>query len=198
MDRRRLILGIDIAIKVALIGALLLAVAFPDLPQFEGKGIGARLAVYPLGALIVPGVWFAVGRFRGGAHGDYPYAADILITLPFAIDTLGNALDLFDTIDWWDDAMHYLNWALLMGGVGSLLLRLRPPLRPWALAGLIAGWGALAAVIWEVGEYFAFIRHSSELATAYTDTLGDLALGTLGGCTAALILYRLAWRAQPG
>ena len=185
MTDRRALLVIDVAIKVALLAMLLLAVALPDLPQFSGKGIGARLIGYPLAALIVPVAWLVFKRQRPQSGADYPFAADILVTLPFAIDTLGNALDLFDTIDWWDDAMHYLNWALLMGGVGSLLLRLRPPLRPWVLAGLIAGWGSLIAVLWEVGEYYAFIRNSSELATAYTDTLGDLALGTLGGVTAA-------------
>ena len=41
----------------------------------------------------------------------------------------------------------------------------------------VVGFGAVAAILWEVGEYFAFIRHSEELATAYSDTLGDMALG---------------------
>ena len=35
----------------------------------------------------------------------------------------------------------------------------------------------MTAILWEIGEYFAFIRNSSELATAYTDTLGDMAAG---------------------
>jgi hypothetical protein len=38
----------------------------------------------------------------------------------------------------------------------------------------------VTAILWEIGEYFAFIRNSSELATAYTDTLGDMALGLSG------------------
>ena len=33
------------------------------------------------------------------------------------------------------------------------------------------------AILWELAEYIAFIRNSSELDTAYVDTLGDLALG---------------------
>ncbi len=45
--------------------------------------------------------------------------------------------------------------------------------------------------MWEIGEYFAFIRSSSELQTAYTDTLGDLAMGTLGALLAGLILYQV-------
>ena len=40
--------------------------------------------------------------------------------------------------------------------------------------------------LWEFAEYFAFIRDSPELATASTDTLGDLALGLTGSAVAAL------------
>ena len=55
----------------------------------------------------------------------------------------------------------------------------------WPRFGLAVGFAAVAAIGWELAEYFAFIRFSSELATAYTDTLGDLALGTLGGALGA-------------
>jgi hypothetical protein len=53
------------------------------------------------------------------------------------------------------------------------------------------GFGATAAVVWELGEYVAFVRHSPELQTAYTDTLGDLALGSLGALVAGLIIHRV-------
>lgn len=46
-------------------------------------------------------------------------------------------------------------------------------------------------MIWELGEYVAFVRHSTELQTAYTDTLGDLTLGTLGALLAGLIVHRV-------
>ena len=48
------------------------------------------------------------------------------------------------------------------------------------------------AIGWELAEWYTFIRHGTELDTAYTDTLGDEALGTLGGLTAALLLARRA------
>ena len=41
---------------------------------------------------------------------------------------------------------------------------------------------------WELAEYVTFIRFSPELASAYTDTLGDLTLGTLGGAVGAAIV----------
>ena len=56
------------------------------------------------------------------------------------------------------------------------------------------GFGAVTAILWEIAEYFAFIRFSSELDTAYIDTLGDMALGlsgsVLAGLTAALTPHR--------
>lgn len=44
--------------------------------------------------------------------------------------------------------------------------------------------GTGLALLWELGEYVAFVRGWPELATAYTDTLGDLSLGTLGALLA--------------
>ena len=46
---------------------------------------------------------------------------------------------------------------------------------------LVAGIGALLAIGWELGEWYTFIRHGTELDTAYEDTLFDEVLGSLGG-----------------
>ena len=117
----------------------------------------------------------------------------MLFVLPFLIDTIGNALNLYDTIDWWDDANHFVNWALLSGAVAVALSRTHG--NRAELFCLVVGFGAVTAILWEIGEYFAFIRNSSELATAYTDTLGDLALG-LGGSTLTAAIAVIALR-QP-
>ena len=58
-------------------------------------------------------------------------------------------------------------------------------------AAIAIGFGAVTAILWEFGEYFAFIRNSPELATAYTDTLGDLALSLAGSVVAAVVTYTL-------
>lgn len=181
MTRNQLLWALNLAIKVGLVLLLAHALLFPDLPQYEGKGIGSRLVLYPLGVLIVPLVWQLTGR-----RGPYPLVADVLISAPFTIDTLGNALDLFNTIDAWDDIMHFTQWLLLLGGIGVLLA---PRVRPrWALGLLIASLGAYVAVAWEVAEYWAFIRTSPELQTAYTDTLGDMVLGSLGSTVAGILV----------
>ena len=170
---------LDLAVKAALI-CLLAFGAFSGLQQFEGKGFLWRLATYPIAALVVPVIWML--RSRRPA---YPYAADVLLTLPFLIDTGGNTLDLYDTIVWWDDVNHLVNWALLSGAIGALIWRTR--LGSWETMALVVGFGAVTAILWEISEYFAFIRDSSELATAYVDTLGDLSLGLVGSCLAGLI-----------
>ena len=87
---------------------------------------------------------------------------------------------------------HYVNWAILVAGFGLFLLKLAQP--RWVTFGLAVGFGAVTAILWELGEYFAFIRHSTELSTAYTDTLGDLSLGLLGSVTAAALVVTFARR----
>jgi hypothetical protein len=112
---------IDVALKAALIGQLALAVAWPDLPQFEGKAFAGRAIAYPIAVLLVPAIWWLLRRRRPI---QFPYALDILWTLPFLIDVTGNTADLYDTIGWWDDANHFVNWGILVAAIGQLLIRL--------------------------------------------------------------------------
>ena len=184
--RGRRLLWLDVALKTALIGLLLVAVAGPNLPQFEGKAVTARAVVYPLAVLLVPAAWWVLARARPVA---YPYVLDILWTLPFFTDTVGNAADLYDSIDWWDDANHFVNWAILVSAFGQFLLRF--PLTRLATVGLGVGFVAVTAILWEFAEYVTFIRNSPELETAYTDTLGDLALGLSGSVVGALVTASL-------
>ena len=178
----------NIAIKVALVGLLAFG-AFSGLQQFEGKAFLWRLLTYPAAAVVVPIVWFL--RYR---EHPYPLLADALLTLPFLVDTAGNALDLYDTVWWWDDANHLVNWGLLSGAVGALCWRVKAD--PWHTLAFVVGFGAVTAILWELAEYFAFIRNSPELDTAYTDTLGDLILG-LTGSTVAGIVAGFAVRSKP-
>ena len=174
------------AVKVALIVFLALPLLFPDWPQYEGKAMAGRALTYPIAMVIVPAVWALVYRRRGAA---YPHDVDFLLVLPFAIDMFGNFANLYDTIDWWDDVNHLVNWAILSLGAGRLLARVVKD--RWTLAGLTAGFGAATAILWELAEYVTFIRgNATELATAYTDTLGDLALGFTGSCVAAVVAAR--------
>ena len=194
-------------VTVLILGATVLQLAvatFVDgLPQFEDKGFGARLVAYPVLMLLVPAAWSWARRRRGtdkpgtrdtpGTAGTpdppLPWGGFALIMAPFLIDVTGNSLDLYDRLGWWDDANHLVNWFLLSAGIGVLLLRAE--IRPaWVLGLLVTGIGALLAIGWELAEWYAFIRHGTELGTAYEDTLGDEALGTLGAAVAGVLVAR--------
>jgi hypothetical protein len=189
MRGRPPVFWLNIAVKAALVALLLFGV-FSGLERFEGKAFTGRALAYPLSAIVVPIGWWVVARRRPEPP-PYPYALDILLVLPFLIDTAGNALDLYDTIDWWDDLNHFVNWGILTSAFAQLLLRL--PLGRLNTAALALGFGALTAVLWEFAEYFTFIRGSAEEETAYTDTLGDLALGCTGALVAAVLAGTVLW-----
>ena len=215
--RARALTGV---LLVATVVQLLVASLIPGLPQFEGKGFAARLAVYPVLMLLVPVLWWLWHRRRaaaaaalerpvgqdgamsqdgavdeGGAVGQNgavtPWAGFALLMAPFLVDVTGNSLDLYDRVVWWDDANHLVNWFLVCLGLGVVLLR-NVVAPTWIVAAVVTGGGALLAVVWELGEWFTFIRHGTELATAYQDTLGDETLGTTGAAIAAAVLVR--WR----
>jgi hypothetical protein len=181
-------------IFVLTVAQLLVAtVAGDDLEQFAGKGFGARLVAYPLLMLVVPALWLLRRRQRSRGIADVPWTAFALVMAPFLVDVTGNTLNLYDALVWWDDANHFVNWALLCSGLGLLLARVAwSP--PWALAVAVLALGSVLALCWELGEWYTFIRHGTEIETAYEDTLADQALGTLGAVVAGLLVGRLAPR----
>lgn len=190
-----MLMACNLALKASLLGLLLFGALSPDLPQFEGKAFGARLVGYGLVTAVIPAAWLLLGRRRRGRP--YPHVIDILVVLPFLLDTAGNALDLFDTITWFDDLMHFLNWVPWAMAFG-LALHAAPTLPRWAHGGLVVGFGAVTHIIWELGEYATFIRDNpDEYRTAYTDTIGDLALSLSGSLLAALLVVTALWRHRP-
>lgn len=184
-----------VPVLVLLLTVTQLAVAqyVPGIERFADKAFGARLIAYPLLMLVVPFLWWVVVKRR---HPDRepPYGAFTLVMLPFLVDVTGNSLDLFDAVVWWDDFSHFLNWALLLTGIGLLICG--PVRPPWAVVFLVTGLGAAIALGWELGEWYTFIRHGTELDTAYEDTLGDEALGTLGALVAGLVVARVLAQRQ--
>ena len=176
----RALLALDIAAKVALAALLLHALLNPDLPQYADKAMQWRVITYLPAVMVIPLAWWLFWRTR-----PFPVVSDLLFTLAFLIDTLGNALDLYDTIEWWDDLTHFGNWILLAAG----FVALGWPARATRLTrvALGVGFGAVAAIVWEAFEYVTFVPGSPEAATAYQDTLGDLVLGLLGALVGASI-----------
>ena len=159
--------------------------AFAGLDQYEGKGFGYRLVVYPVLMLLVPAVWW----WRTRDASALPWGPFALIMAPFLIDVTGNTFNLYDAVEPWDNINHFVNWMLLLWGCGLLIAR--ADVRPrWLLIFGITGLGAILAVGWELGEWYTFIRRGTELDGAYEDTLSDELLGTLGALVGAVIVDR--------
>ena len=180
---------VTVAVFALTVVQLVVATFSSGFEQFEGKAFGARLVAYPILMLAVPTAYAIHRRLTHSAE-PLPWNGFALIMAPFLVDVTGNTLNLYDSVTWWDDLNHFVNWLLLAAGIGVLLSRGFQGPR-WALAWLIIGIGALLAIGWEVAEWYAFIRNGTELETAYQDTLGDEVLGTAGAVVAALLVtYR--------
>ncbi len=172
-----------LVVKALVAGLVLWAVMDPDLAGLKSKGLTARAVAYPLGTLVLPALWWLGPRRRGQPYG---WGADLLWGLPILLDLVGNRLDLYDIVTWWDDLMHVGLHGLLTAALLTLLVDPATP-RRWLLTAA-AAFGGLSAIGWEVAEYLAFIRYGTELPWAYVDTLGDLVLGTCGSLLAGALL----------
>ena len=174
--------------KGALVLLLVLALLYPDQGNMRDKAAGLRAVGYPLASFTIPFLYWAYWRERVS----FPWLPDLLVTVTCFTDILGNRMDLYDTVAWFDDWMHFANTGLLAAAILLLTLPRSASLGRVVERGL--AFGATAAIAWEVAEYFAFINGSTEREFAYADTLGDLSLGVLGAMVAAWGLHRL-WRA---
>ena len=170
-------------VRIALVVAVGFSVAFPDLPRFEGKGMAFRAPFYLLPMVVVPAVW----RLRGRPE-PYPHLVDALVVAPFLVDTLGNALNFYETFSATDDVLHVVNWVLLVGGITLALLRTGlTPLAIWTMA---SGLGGLAIIWWEAAEWLVQELGTAGLGLTYDDTIGDLLLSSTGGVVgSALALW---------
>lgn len=177
---------LNVAAKAMLLLLLLTAMLYPELGNLEGKGATARAIGYPLMAFTVPLVWFLRWRERAS----FPWLADLLVTVTCFSDTLGNRLDLYDTIWWFDDLVHVVNTGLLTAAFILLTLSHRAT-RAQVLERSLA-FGVTAALAWEIAEYYAFLSRSGAV-DRYADTLADLALGAIGAVAAGLIVHQ-AWQ----
>lgn len=177
----------DVSAKTLLVLLLAIALLYPDSGHLRDKAAGLRAVGYPLVSFAIPIVWWVALKDRVV----FPWVADVLVTITCFTDVLGNRLDLYDSVVWFDDWMHLVNTGLLATAVVLLTLP-RGSSLPRVMERSLA-FGATAAIAWEIAEFFAFVSGSSERRFAYADTLGDLGLGVLGALIAALVVHQL-WR----
>ena len=176
------------AVTASLIGLLVHAAIHPDLPQFDGKAMGARLVLFPLAALVVPAGWWVVRHRRRHAV-DFPWTAAVLVVLPFVIDLYGNANTLYIRHEHFDDAVHTLNPIIGVAAIALLLDRTSAP--RWSVWIMAFGLGMAAHVCFELIEYALLVGIGAvELGLTLEDTLWDLAWGLVGagvGASVALL-----------
>ncbi|WP_122819115.1 hypothetical protein [Nocardioides pantholopis] len=177
----------NVAAKTLLVLMLTVAFVSPEHLNLEDKAATARAIGYPIFAFTVPAVWWFAWRDRAS----FPWLADLLVTITCFTDILGNGMDLYDKIVWFDDWIHFMNIGLLAGAV--LLLTLHRSAGFGAALERALAFGMTGAVAWELAEYVAFVSQHSERFEAYADTLGDLALGGLGAVLAAVVVHA-SWR----
>ena len=174
--------------KLLLVSLMVVGAVFPQVGGFEGKGMGYRLPVYVIPALVVPLLWSRGRRWDPGL--------DIGLTVPFLLDTLGNAFGLFDSWSSFDDVLHFLNWFVLVWGITMSLYGNKNRRRQRGLVWIAGtGIGAIAAIAWEIAEYNIMRAGvGGNLHLTYADTLGDLAAGTVGGAIGAWLAVTITAR----
>ena len=177
----------DLAVKVAVVGLSLYPLARPDSSHFAGKAMGFRAFLYPATTLLIPALWWLSGRPE-----PYPFIADIAFGLPFVIDGTGNVLGLF-AIKGFDAIPHASGWFFLSVAFGTAVAPLVE--EPWMAFLLVAGFGAIVDVIWEIGEFLLMRSGASGLQLTYENTIQDLGFSLAGAVMAGIVVATLLWPA---
>ena len=185
----RSLLWPNLIVKFLAVGIVVLAILFPDMPQFQGKAMGSRLILYAAATFAVPLIW----RFRF-RKSPYPHLVDIIFLIPFVVDNLGNVFNLYASIAIFDDVAHWHNWVLLTLAAGSAFSLLS--LNKKIIASLTIGFGAVTQMLWEIAEYVVMLYGSSKLYLTYEDTMFDFIMSGVGTLVGSFLAVTLFWRAK--
>ncbi|MGH2954347.1 MAG: DUF2238 domain-containing protein [Solirubrobacterales bacterium] len=116
----------------------------------------------------------------------------------------GNALLLFERIDWYDKAVHFLTPMLVVPSLYLLLARAGAVPPPWGnglrrgalgLFVVTTALGTALAASWELIEWSADLVLGTSLAHGYYETIGDLYASLVGSVAAGAVL---AWWVATG
>lgn len=181
-------LPLDLFVKAAVVAFALVPIIRPDASHFAGKAMGVRAVLYPATTLLIPAIWLLAGR-----PSPYPVWADIAFGLPFAVDAGANVFGLF-AIRGFDAIPHATGWFFLSIAFGLAIAPLVP--ERWMLFGLVVGFGAVADIIWEFGEFAMMRSGASGLQLTYENTIQDLVLSLAGAAVAAVVMATVLWPAD--
>ncbi len=172
---------LNISAKTTLITLFAIASIF-DIPILAGKGIPLRAPLYIGIILLIP----FIAKLK--KLEPYPHLADFFLAIPLLLDLGGNFLGLFDSFRFYDDIIHAVNWFFIVLAIHLLNAKNYTS----KMQGFIfdVGAGTLLIVLWELGEWAVSadgLSIATNLKLSYADTIGDLAMSTLGGVLAALV-----------
>lgn len=158
--------GLNVALRVVIVGVVLDALLHPEDARYAGKGIGTRGLVLVAGSLLVP---VLQRTMRRGER--YPLATDSLYLSIFALDMAGNYLDLYDRYLLFDLVPHF-------HGTGATSLVLASLLRQPMLAGV--GLAQIVHIGIEAQEYYSDVLFDLHNVRGTWDTVNDLLAGAAG------------------
>jgi hypothetical protein len=193
---------LDVVLAAGVLALIAYSVSAADAPQFATKAMTTRAICYPFSLVLVPiGVWISSrgGRRRseGRSSLPYPHVLGILVTMPFIIDLGGNALDLYDSIEHFDDWVHMFNPVLFV--IAACFVIASTGIPRWAVAVMGFGVGNTFHIAWELIEGQVLMQLANvDLGITLADTLSDLAWGLVGsgvGVAVALTTLHLRSRA---
>ena len=135
---------------------------------------------------------------------ELPRGLEFSVATGIVLQGWGNALLLFESIGWYDKAVHFLTPLLVVPSLYLLLARACAVPAPGAdglrrgVLGLFVvtiALGIALAATWELIEGSSDLLLGTSLAHGYLETLGDLYASTLGSLAAGAVL---AWWVAAG
>ncbi len=153
--------------------------------------------LYAVFCLIALAIALAPAIAARSAHARIPVEFEVALQVLMVGDmTLGNTLELYVRLPWFDKALH-LGSSILIGLMGFLSIYIlhvthRVRFQPWfdgiAIFLTTVGIGA----VWEIAEYavdhlFGRATQGSPTMTPIDDTMIDLILDSVGGVIAAVL-----------
>jgi hypothetical protein len=171
--------------------------------------LGDLLRLLALASLVVGTAAYGVIGFAlfmlvlGGSMLPRAVAAPAALDLSFCATVLVAAwaaeLDWYLAVDWLDVVVHAAATGLIAAVTHLALVRVgaapgpdesrlrRPRL---GSAVVTTSLGVMFATVWELLEWFGHTQLDDRIQVGYTDTLGDLAAGSVGALVAGVLLAR--------
>ena len=154
------------------------AIALSDDPRFQGKGIGIRNAIV-VGSysLVLPAIHWLRHPWRS-----FPWWTDALwLSVPW-LDMVGNSVNLYDTVAWFDLVPH-------THGPGAIVVVLMEAARLPFLASI--GVVQVGHVLLEAQEYYTDVFLGTDNVMNLADPINDMLVGVIGSAAYGLLYQRV-------